>query len=102
MNKRGVDTRGIQRAEGKTFFWKGEYGENVNEAKTLQTDLNVFATFQPHLPAEYLNSDYLFLANIDPVLQANVRRSTDITNPARAPTRNYRTIDHRKSQSEML
>ncbi len=47
MNKRGVDTRGIQRAEGKTFFWKGEYGDNLNEAKTLQTDLNVFASFQP-------------------------------------------------------
>ncbi len=49
MNKRGVDTRGIQRADGKTFFWKGEYGENVNEAKTLQTDLNVFASFQPQI-----------------------------------------------------
>ena len=46
MNKRGVDTRGIQHAKGKTFHWTGEYGENVNEAKTLNTELNVFETFQ--------------------------------------------------------
>ena len=102
MNQRGVDTRGIQRAEGKTFFWKGEYGENVNEAKTLQTDLNVFATFQPHLPAEYLNSDYLFLANIDPVLQANVRDSMPNAKLVGGDTMNYWIIDHRKSLSEML
>ena len=45
MNKRGVDTRGIQHAKGKTFHWTGEYGENVNEAKTLNTELNVFEKF---------------------------------------------------------
>ena len=47
MNKRGVDTRGIQHAKGKTFHWTGEYGENVNEAKTLNTELNVFESFEP-------------------------------------------------------
>ena len=47
MKKRGVDTRGIQHAKGKTFHWTGEYGENVNEAKTLNTELNVFESFQP-------------------------------------------------------
>ena len=75
LSQRGVDTRGIQHAVGKTFFWKGEYSENVNEAKTLATDLNVFGSFQPQLPLEYRNSDYLFLANIDPVLQTQVRDS---------------------------
>lgn len=47
MTRRGVDTRGIQHAKGKTFFWAGEYGENVNEAKTLDTQLNVFEKFDP-------------------------------------------------------
>jgi sugar/nucleoside kinase (ribokinase family) len=74
MTDRGVDTRGIQRAKGKTFHWAGEYGDNLNEAKTHLTELNVFEDFKPQVPAEFADSDFLFLANIDPVLQAQVRR----------------------------
>jgi sugar/nucleoside kinase (ribokinase family) len=70
----GISTIGIQHVQGKSFFWSGEYGDNVNEAKTLATHLNVFENFQPQIPSEYLNSEHLFLANIDPVLQASVRR----------------------------
>ena len=78
MNNRGVDTRGIQHAKGKTFHWTGEYGENVNEAKTLNTELNVFEKFEPRIPAEYNDTDFLFLANIDPVLQiAGARRHAE-------------------------
>jgi sugar/nucleoside kinase (ribokinase family) len=102
MNKRGVDTRGIQHADGKTFFWKGEYGDNVNEAKTLQTDLNVFASFQPQLPAEYLNSEFLFLANIDPVLQAKVRDAMPKAKLVGGDTMNYWINDHRQNLGEML
>ncbi len=102
MNKRGVDTRGIQRSKGKTFFWKGEYGDNVNEAKTLQTDLNVFATFQPQLPAEYLNSEFLFLANIDPVLQAQVRDAMPDARLVGGDTMNYWIKDHRENLGGML
>jgi sugar/nucleoside kinase (ribokinase family) len=102
MNKRGVDTRGIQHASGKTFFWKGEYGDNVNEAKTLRTDLNVFASFQPHLPAEYLNSEFLFLANIDPVLQAKVRDAMPKAKLVGGDTMNYWINDHRQNLGEML
>ncbi len=72
-----VDTRGIEHAKGKSFFWRGEYGENLNEAKTLETQLNVFQNFNPQVPPEYLDSEFLFLANIDPVLQGNVRRQMD-------------------------
>ena len=72
--RRGVDTAGIQHAAGKSFFWSGEYGENLNEAKTNFTHLNVFENFQPQVPKPYLDTDFLFLANIDPVLQADVRR----------------------------
>jgi sugar/nucleoside kinase (ribokinase family) len=74
MTRRGVDTRGIERAQGLTFHWTGEYRDNLNEAKTLRTDLNVFADFQPKIPAEYADTEYLFLGNIDPVLQAFVRQ----------------------------
>jgi len=74
---RGVRTEGIQRAKGKTFHWSGEYGDNLNEAKTRLTELNVFENFQPQIPAEFQDSEYLFLANIDPVLQAGVRRQMD-------------------------
>jgi sugar/nucleoside kinase (ribokinase family) len=75
MKVRGVDTRGIERAEGKTFHWGGEYGENLNEAKTKFTDLNVFENFNPKIPAAYQDSQYLFLANIQPELQLQVRNS---------------------------
>ncbi|MFB3915450.1 MAG: PfkB family carbohydrate kinase [Terriglobales bacterium] len=74
LKRRGVCTDGIQHAKGKSFFWSGEYGENVNEAKTHFTHLNVFENFQPRIPAQYINTEFLFLANIDPVLQATVRR----------------------------
>lgn len=73
MKSRGVDTRGIEHAAGKTFHWGGEYGENLNEAKTKFTDLNVFQNFQPKIPAEYRDSNFLFLANIQPTLQRQVR-----------------------------
>ena len=74
LTRRGVDTRGIERAKGKTFRWGGQYLDNLNEAKTDFTELNVFEKFQPRIPREYGDSDYLFLANIHPTLQAAVRR----------------------------
>ena len=75
LKRRGVDTRGIQHAKGKTFHWSGEYGaNNLNEAKTHATELNVFAEFKPQIPEAYLASEYLFLGNIDPTLQAEVRQ----------------------------
>jgi len=75
MKDRGVDTSGIQRSNGKTFYWSGEYGENLNEAKTNVTELNVLEDFQPTIPPAFLDSEFLFLANIDPVLQAEVRHA---------------------------
>jgi sugar/nucleoside kinase (ribokinase family) len=73
LKKRGIDTRGIEHSDGLTFHWGGEYGENLNEAKTKFTDLNVFESFQPKVPREYLDSKYVFLANIQPSLQLLVR-----------------------------
>ena len=73
LKKRKVDTRGIEHSQGLTFHWGGEYGENLNEAKTKFTDLNVFENFQPKVPREYLDSKFVFLANIQPALQLFVR-----------------------------
>jgi sugar/nucleoside kinase (ribokinase family) len=73
LTKRGVDTRGIERAPGKTFRWGGQYFDNPNEAKTDFTELNVFEKFQPRIPKEYSDTQFLFLANIHPTLQSAVR-----------------------------
>ncbi|MGZ4788842.1 MAG: PfkB family carbohydrate kinase [Terriglobales bacterium] len=74
FRRHNIDIRGLERAKGKTFAWGGEYGENLNEAKTNFTDLNVFEKFQPKIPKEYCDSDYLFLGNIHPTLQNDVRK----------------------------
>lgn len=72
LRDRSVDVEGIVRAPGKTFHWKGEYHADMNDAITLATDLNVFAQFNPQIPEKYRSCEYLFLANIDPVLQLRV------------------------------
>jgi sugar/nucleoside kinase (ribokinase family) len=69
---RSVDLAGLERAQGKTFFWSGKYHENLNDRTTLATDLNVFAEFRPKLPESFRKSQYIFLANIDPTLQRSV------------------------------
>ena len=77
LTNRGVDTRGIERTKGKTFRWGGQYLDNLNEAKTDFTELNVFEKFQPRIPKEYSGTPILFLANIHPTLQAAVRLEMD-------------------------
>ena len=77
LKKRGVDTRGIERTQGKTFRWGGQYLDNLNEAKTEFTELNVFEKFQPRIPKEYSDTQFLFLANIQPTLQTAVRLEMD-------------------------
>ena len=72
LKSRGVDLSGVEKASGKTFFWEGSYEKDVNEAQTLNTELNVFADFNPQLPAAFTNSKVVFLANIDPELQLKV------------------------------
>jgi len=102
LSRRGVDTRGIQHAKGKTFFWAGEYGENVNEAKTLDTQLNVFEKFDPQIPPEYMDSQYLFLANIHPALQVRVRDSMKGVKLVGGDTMNFWISSQRENLGEML
>jgi len=69
---RKIDLAGLERVSGKSFFWSGRYSQNMNERTTLATELNVFAAFRPALPQSYLDSQYIFLGNIDPTLQRSV------------------------------
>jgi sugar/nucleoside kinase (ribokinase family) len=89
FHRRSIDTRGIERAKGKTFRWGGSYINNLNEAETDFTDLNVFESFHPQIPTEYEDTQFLFLANIQPTLQANVRRNMSGVKLTGCDTMNY-------------
>lgn len=69
---RPIGLEGLVQVPGKSFHWKGIYGQDLNEAKTLETHLNVFAGFRPVLPERCREASFLFLGNIDPVLQLEV------------------------------
>lgn len=102
MTDKGVDTAGIERAEGKSFHWTGSYLKDLNAADTLATDLNVFADFAPKIPANYEDSEYLFLANIDPVLQLRVRQQMSRVRMVAGDTMNYWIGMHRENLLKVL
>ncbi len=79
LRSRGIDLTGLERHEGKTFRWRGAYGDSLDEAQTLATELNVFESFHPKLPVSYRDVPYLFLANIDPDIQRSVLKQ--VSNP---------------------
>ena len=76
--------------------------KNLNEAQTLSTELNVFQSFSPKIPAAYEDSEYLFLANIDPVLQADVRRKMPKVKMVCGDTMNYWIKDHAENLAAVL
>ena len=102
LKRRGIDTRGIEHTSGKSFFWSGSYMKDLNEAQTLNTELNVFQSFTPKIPAEYQDSEYLFLANIDPVLQADVRKKMPRAKLVCGDTMNYWINDHAANLAQVL
>lgn len=102
FTKRGIDTRGIERAKGLSFHWTGAYAGTLAEAQTLGTDLNVFERFEPKIPDAYKDSEYLFLANIDPVLQARVRSEMTKVHMVCGDTMNYWIKDHAANLAKVL
>ena len=72
LKERKVDLSGLEKVKGNTFHWEGFYEGDMNEAKTLKTELNVFEHFNPKLPAHFSDSKFVFLANISPDLQLKV------------------------------
>jgi sugar/nucleoside kinase (ribokinase family) len=102
FTQRGIDTRGLERAKGKTFRWGGHYLENLNEAKTDFTELNVFESFKPQIPPVYRDSEFLFLGNIHPSLQTAVRRDMPHVKLTGGDTMNYWIQGSRKELAETL
>ncbi|MFZ0638121.1 MAG: PfkB family carbohydrate kinase [Candidatus Acidiferrales bacterium] len=72
LHGRKIDLAGLERAAGKSFFWSGRYSDDLRSRETLVTELNVFAAFEPKLPEAYRDSRFVFLGNIDPMLQRHV------------------------------
>jgi sugar/nucleoside kinase (ribokinase family) len=92
---RQIDLDGLERAAGKTFHWAGRYSTDLNSRETLRTDLNVFETFKPKIPASYRRSEQVFLANIDPVLQRGVLEQVERPRFVGCDTMNYWISGHR-------
>jgi sugar/nucleoside kinase (ribokinase family) len=72
FTQRGIDIDGIEREQGDTFHWRGRYHEDINQRDTIELHLNVLAGFKPKLPESYRDAEYVFLGNIDPVIQMEV------------------------------
>ena len=71
LKERGASLEGVE-TKGKNFRWSGEYVYDMNEAKTLNTELNSLQDFNPNIPKSYQDAKYLFLANVDPEIQIKV------------------------------
>jgi sugar/nucleoside kinase (ribokinase family) len=89
LSSRGVDLAGVQVTDGATFRWTGEYGYDLNEARTLDTRLGVLADFKPELPGHYRRCPFVFLANLDPAIQLDVLRGMERPRLAALDTMNF-------------
>lgn len=79
LQSKGVNIEGLETSKGKTFRWDGYYEYDMNQAHTVDTQLNVFADFSPKIPKSYKSSEFVFLANIHPALQLNILEQLDST-----------------------
>jgi sugar/nucleoside kinase (ribokinase family) len=102
LRSRGIDLAGLTRAAGRTFRWKGRYEFDLNQAHTIDTQLNVFADFRPDLPEAYRDSTHVFLGNIDPDLQRRVLDQVRSPRFVAADTMNFWIDSRRKSLLEAL
>jgi sugar/nucleoside kinase (ribokinase family) len=102
LRERGVDTSGIERANGKSFRWRGRYSADLNSRTTLDTQLNVFAEFRPKIPAAFRASPYVLLGNIHPQLQVEVLDQVERPRLVAADTMNFWISGEPKALAEML
>jgi len=96
LNERGIDTKGIMSGD-KTFRWQGFYEFDMNEAKTIRTELNALESYKVKIPEDYKNAKYIFLANIDPELQLDVIDSIKKPKLIVMDTMNF-WIEHKREQ----
>lgn len=102
LKSHNVDLSGLVIGNGPSFHWQGEYGHDLNEAKTISTELNVFASFKPELPEHYLGAETVFLANIDPKLQIHVLKQLKNPKLKALDTMNYWIENQRKDLLEAI
>ncbi|MBN2120793.1 MAG: bifunctional hydroxymethylpyrimidine kinase/phosphomethylpyrimidine kinase [Candidatus Omnitrophica bacterium] len=103
FKKRGIDIRGLETVKGgRTFRWQGRYGWDFNDAKTIATHLNVFASFDPGIIKEHRLSKFVFLANIDPELQQKVLAQVKNPRLVVSDTMNYWIEQKPKSLKKLL
>ncbi len=102
FRSRGIDLGGLERAKGKSFHWGGEYGADVNDRTTHFTHLNVFKHFKPQVPDAYRDTRFLFLGNIDPGLQGDVRRQVNGARLVGGDTMNFWITGYRDRLAETL
>ena len=101
LESKGIKLDGVKREEGETFRWVGNYGYDLSEAKTLETHLNVFETFNPVLPDHYKDIDTVFLANIDPEIQFEVLQQVNKPKLVACDTMNF-WIENKPEQLKKL
>ena len=89
LKSHNIDVRGLKYLPGRTFRWEGYYDYDLNEAHTVDTQLNVFERFDPDIPDEYRDAEYVFLANIDPELQLKVLKQVRSPKLTICDTMNY-------------
>lgn len=89
LKSKKIDLAGLERTPGKSFFWEGVYSDNLSSRETLITELNVFADFDPKVPAAYQQTPYVMLGNIDPTLQMRVLDQVQGRRFVIADTMNY-------------
>ena len=102
LESRNIDLAGLEVLPGKTFRWAGEYGYDLNDCQTLDTQLNVLADYRPNLPEHYRTSEYLFLGNFDPELQRQVLLQVRQAKLVACDTMNYWIQEHFPSLLETL
>lgn len=89
LKKRGVDLAGLERAEGRSFRWRGRYRHDLNVAETLETHLGVFSNFSPKIPPQFRKAPFVFLGNIDPRLQLDVLNQVERPKLVACDTMNF-------------
>src|SRR6185436_12995306 len=97
LAKRGVDLTGLERAEGRSFRWRGRYRHDLNAAETLETHLGVFSNFSPKIPAQFRKAPFVFLGNIDPRLQLEVLTQVEKPKLVACDTMNF-WIESRRAE----
>ena len=102
FERHGVDLAGLERVPGETFRWSGVYSADFLTRTTLDTRLNVFSDFNPKLPSAWRSSEYVFLANIDPVLQLRVLEQTERPRFVACDTMNFWITGKRAELAALL